>query len=73
MAGLVIKDLPVKLHRKLKQQAAKNHRSMTKELLVLLERALYERTPPVAAPQPFKGRIALTDKFIARARREGRA
>lgn len=72
MPGLVIKDLPLKLHRKLKQQAARNHRSMTKEVLVVLERALSEETPPQEAPAPFKGRFALTDKFIARARREGR-
>ena len=72
MPGLVIKDLPAKLHRKLKQQAARHHRSMTKEVLVVLERALSEETPPQEVPPPFKGRFALTDKFIAQARREGR-
>jgi len=72
MPGLVIKDLPAKLHRKLKQQAARHHRSMTKEVLVVLERALSEEALPQEAPPPFKGRFALTDKFIAQARREGR-
>jgi plasmid stability protein len=72
MPGLVIKDLPAKLHRKLKQQAARHHRSMTKEVLVVLERALSEEAPPQEAPPPFKGRFALTDAFIDRARREGR-
>ena len=72
MPGLVIKDLPVKLHRKLKEQAARHHRSMTKEVLFVLERALSEETPPQAVPPPFKGRFALTDKFLAQARREGR-
>ena len=72
MPGLVIKDLPAELHRKLKQQAARHHRSMTKEVLVVLERALSEGAPSQEAPPPFKGRFALTDKFIAQARREGR-
>ena len=42
MPGLVIKDLPAKLHRKLKERAARHRRSMTKEVLVVLERALSE-------------------------------
>ncbi|OGA38291.1 MAG: hypothetical protein A3G24_15850 [Betaproteobacteria bacterium RIFCSPLOWO2_12_FULL_62_13] len=72
MPGLVIKDLPAKLHRKLKAQAARHHRSMTKEVLALLERALSEETRPQEVPPPFRGRFALTDEFIDRARREGR-
>lgn len=72
MPGLVIKDLPAKLHRKLKERAARSHRSMTKEVLAIIERALGEETAPPKAPPPFKGRFALTDEFIARARREGR-
>lgn len=45
MPGLVIKDLPAKLHRKLKERAARHRRSMTKEVLVVLERALSEEAP----------------------------
>jgi len=73
MPGLLIKDLPANLHRKLKAQAIRHHRSMTKEVLAVLERALSEedRTPEVVPP-PFKGRFALTDEFIDQARREGR-
>lgn len=40
MPALLIKDLPPELHRKLREQAAQHHRSMTKEVLALLERAL---------------------------------
>ena len=72
MPGLVIKDLPAKLHRKLKDRAARSHRSMTKEVLAIIERALGEEVPPAKVPPPFKGRFALTDDFIGRARREGR-
>lgn len=72
MPGLVIKNLPTKLHRKLKERAARNQRSMTREVLVVLERALSEELPPPEPPPPFKGRFALTNQFIAQARRTGR-
>ena len=72
MPGLVIKELPPKLHRKLKQQAARHYRSMAKEALVVLEQALSEQPRPKEPPPPFKGRFPLTDKLITQARREGR-
>ncbi len=72
MPGFVIKDLPAKLHRKLKAQATRHRRSMTKEVLVVLERALSEEDRAQEIPPPFKGRFALTDEFIDKARREGR-
>ena len=73
MPGLVIKDLPENLHRKLKAQAIRHHRSMTKEVLAALDRALSEeeRSQEVVPP-PFKGRFALTDEIIDQARHEGR-
>ncbi len=67
MPGFVIKDLPEELHRKLKEQAARHHRSMTKEVLAVLEQAFGAEAPP-----PFRGRFALTGKFLDKARREGR-
>lgn len=73
MPGLVIKDLPKDLHRRLKAQAARHHRSMTKEVLAVLERALGGSAAEVSAAPPFKGRFALTDKFLRQARRAGRA
>jgi hypothetical protein len=73
MPGLVIKDLPENLHRKLKAQAIRHHRSMTKEVLAVLERALNEEDrAQTVVPPPFKGRFSLTDEFIGHARREGR-
>ena len=71
MPGFVIKDLPKDLHRKLKEQAARHRRSMTKEALALLEQGLGAAVQ-VKAAAPFKGRFALTDRFLDRARREGR-
>jgi plasmid stability protein len=40
MPGFLIKNLPAELHRRLKESAAKHHRSMTREALALLEQAL---------------------------------
>ncbi len=73
MPGLLIKDLPSELHRKLKEQAARHHRSMTKEALALLQQAL-EPTPEVRElPPPYRGQIRLTDRLIDEAKREGRS
>ncbi len=72
MPGFVIKDMPEELHRKLKHQAARHHRSMTKEVLAALEQALAAQAPPAEAPPPSRGRFALTGKFLDKARREGR-
>lgn len=66
MPRFVIKELLETLHRKLKEQAARHHRSMTKELVVL------EQAPQSETPAPFRGRFPLTDKFLDKARREGR-
>jgi plasmid stability protein len=71
MPGLLIKDFPPALHRKLKAQAERHHRSMTKEAIVLLEQSLAiaaSREPPL----PLKGKFSLTDAFIEQARLEGR-
>ena len=71
MPGLLIKDFPPELHRKLKVQAMRHHRSMTKEAIVLLEQSL-GASESREFPPPFKGNFALTDAFIDQARRNGR-
>ena len=70
MPGFVIKDLPDELHRKLKEQAARHHRSMTKEVLAVLEQALVAKVPSHEAPPPFRGQYALTTKVLDKARRD---
>jgi len=40
MASLMIRDLPVDLHERLKERARANRRSLNKEALVILEEAL---------------------------------
>ena len=73
MVGLVIKKLPDHLHRRLKDQAQRNHRSMTKEVVALLEEALestgIRELPP---PYPIADSVEVTDQFINEAKREGR-
>lgn len=72
MAGLVIKDLPDELHRKLKAQAARHHRSMTKEAVALLERGLQMEDVVQEPPAPYRGKFQLDEKFLDAAKREGR-
>ena len=56
MSGLLIKDFPPELHRKLKDEAARHHRSMTRQALALLEQALSEpaRNAADLLPKPLK-------------------
>lgn len=56
MPGLLIKDFPPELHRRLKQEAARSHRSMTRQALALLEQALAAPARDAAdlLPDPLK-------------------
>ena len=76
MPGLLIKNLPPELHRKLKESAARHHRSMTKEALYLLERGLSTETfndvHQVEPPVPIKLDFRPNDGWVYAAIREGR-
>ncbi len=56
MPGLLIKDFPPELHRRLKAEAAHHHRSMTRQALALLEQALTIPATKAAGllPDPLK-------------------
>jgi len=71
MPSLVIKKLPEELHRSLKEQAARNHRSMTREAVAILSQGL-DREAPAKLPKPYKGAFPLTNDFINTAKHEGR-
>jgi plasmid stability protein len=74
MPTLVIKDLPVELHKRLKKEAEKTHRSMTKEAIYLLETALQQEQPKaMELPVPYKGVKPITDKMIQKWKRQGMA
>jgi hypothetical protein len=74
MPGLLIKDMPAELHRKLKESAEKNRRSMTKQALVLIEEALTQssRMATLEEIQPVRPNKRLTDTLIETAIQEGR-
>ena len=72
MPSLVIKDLPAEIHRRLKDDAAHHHRSMTQQAIVILEQGLH-RVRPIPAFKAYMGTFPLTNEFINAAKREGRA
>lgn len=72
MPGLLIKNVPPDLHRKLKESATLHHRSLTKEALALLEDALGPSPHAPCLPPPIRLKAPITKKFIDSAKREGR-
>jgi len=76
MAGLLIKELPKDLHKKLKARAAANRRSLSSEAITILETALHDRSGPLTLAEIDRlrthGQRPLTDGIVARARRRER-
>lgn len=55
MSTLVIKNLPEDLHARLKEQAQRHHRSVTKEVVSLIEFGLGVQRSESELPPPIKG------------------
>ena len=72
MPSLLIKNLPKSMHEQIKKLAQKHHRSMNKEVVVLLEDAISQFYEVKKFRPAFKGSIHLTNEFIDGAKREGR-
>jgi len=74
VAALVIKNLPDSLHRRLKEEAARNRRSMTQQALAILERALGETGERTTRepPQPIELKVRHNHKWIYASIRRGR-
>ncbi len=74
MSGLLIKDFPAELHRKLKDAATRNHRSMTRHALALLEQALSSETRNAAEllPKPLKPLRPVRTSSVVTVIRDGR-
>jgi len=74
MSGLLIKDFPPELHRKLKEEAARHHRSMTRQALAFLEQALSSeiRNAAELLPKPLKPAKPVTLSNVVAVIREGR-
>ena len=74
MVALVIKNLPPKLHSRLKEEAARQRRSMTQHALAILERALAASSSPAPGepPAPIDLKVRHDHKWIYASIREGR-
>ena len=60
MPTVIVRDMPVEVHRRLKSVAKQHHRSMNREVLMILEQALCvgdtaELSTPVKPRQPVRG------------------
>jgi plasmid stability protein len=71
MAAVVVRDLPLVLHQRLKQEAGRHHRSMNGEIIAILEREL-SAEQPAALPPPVKSRVPVDGRDIAKAIRRAR-
>lgn len=70
MASILIKDIPADLHQRLREAALRDHRSLNKEVIALLEEALKPRSAEL--PPPIRAVFALTPDWLERAISEGR-
>lgn len=73
MSTLVIKNFPEELHARLKQQAQRHHRSVTKEVVSLIEAGLSvpPQTPKLSPPLKLKSGYRPTIEDIEAAIAEG--
>lgn len=71
MPAIIIEDVPADLHRRLNEQAKRNHRSPDQELLSILEGTL-RPVPPLAGVRPIQPKRPFDHEWLMRAMREGR-
>jgi plasmid stability protein len=71
MSSLLIKNIPENLRKKLKEQAELNHRSMNKQVVSILEKAL-EKPSTDQLPPPVKLKFCPTNEWLNKAKRWGR-
>lgn len=76
MPGMLIKEVPDELHRRLKQRAAANRRSLSREVLVMLEEAVADPAGPPTLEEVDRLRVTgsrpLTQSLLDSARSAGR-
>ncbi|MBV8342202.1 MAG: TraY domain-containing protein [Gammaproteobacteria bacterium] len=73
MATIIVRGLPDALHERLKAQAKRNRRSLTKEAVTLIERHLDQSPPPPKLPPPLRLKAGpVTIKQIEAAIAKGR-
>jgi plasmid stability protein len=69
VASILIKDIPPELHERLREAAARDHRSLNREVIALLEKALTVR--PTELPPPIKLSVPLTQELLDEAIADG--
>jgi len=77
MVTLVVKNLPKPLHERLKAQAEQHHRSMSKEVIALIEQSVLAPSAARAPARPLPPLVRLstgpvTTEWIEAAIAEGR-
>lgn len=79
MPSITIKNIPPGLHEKLKQSAARNHRSLNREIIACLEQAAGHSPAGLERLLAEAGRlrkmtaaVPVTGEFFRRAKQEGR-
>ncbi|MGH7441268.1 MAG: FitA-like ribbon-helix-helix domain-containing protein [bacterium] len=75
MPALTLRDIPAFLYKRLKEEAHRSKRSMNKQALSLLEKALLPppKLNPADFPKAVKPRLAIDDAFIGKAIARSRA
>ena len=71
MPSLILRDMPVEVHQRLRDRAARHHRSMTKEALDILDREL-SASSEIHLPEPIGMGAPIPVDVINRAVDEGR-
>jgi plasmid stability protein len=71
MSALLIKNMPLPLHARLRQCAENHHRSMNREVIAILEREL-EREAPAELPPPVKTLKPISGEWTVRIIRDAR-
>jgi len=71
MPAVIVRDMPVEMHRRLKSEALRHHRSMNQEVIAILEKEL-TAARPVKLPPPVKPLVPVDGKWIADAIRKAR-
>lgn len=71
MPDVLVKDLPAEVHRRLKEEAKRHHRSMNQEIRQILE-TKFMVSSGLPAFRPFVATRPLTQAFIRKAIQEGR-
>jgi len=72
MAAIMLKNVPREMHQWLKDEAERNRRSMSQQLLHILDQARFRPLKPVPPPLRIKTRNPITQQWLRKAIEEGR-